>query len=349
MKHVRFVLAGMLFLIPCSMLADGIGPITVNPSNPTDLTPVTFTVSGYTGNLYNLVYSSVTISGNTIRILITAHTGSVTAIGDWTQNISMGTLAPGTYQIEASLLNCQELWSGGYACIVTASTSASLTVNPHPIEVTAAVSNTINCSNPNALVPVAILSTPTFDARSIDHATVRFGPGGASEVHQVQGVPKRHEEDVNGDGLIDLVFHFRLSDAGIGCEAGTATIIGSTFAGLPIQGTGSILTTNASIQSQTEASEEKAGNLTAVARLGDCYPNPFNPTTTIPYTVSTTGFVSLKVYNMLGQEVARLVNEIEQPGKYSIRWDAKGMPSGMYAFRLTREGYTAVRTMLLVK
>jgi hypothetical protein len=64
------------------------------------------------------------------------------------------------------------------------------------------------------------------------------------------------------------------------------------------------------------------------------YPNPFNPSTTIKYNITTTDVVKLKVFNALGQEVATLVNEQKEPGTYSVNWDAKGVASGVYYYRL---------------
>ena len=68
-------------------------------------------------------------------------------------------------------------------------------------------------------LPVAVLSTTTFDATAIDASTVHFGRVGdeASEVHEKKGSAKRHVEDVNGDGLDDMVFHFSLGDTDFSC------------------------------------------------------------------------------------------------------------------------------------
>jgi hypothetical protein len=64
------------------------------------------------------------------------------------------------------------------------------------------------------------------------------------------------------------------------------------------------------------------------------YPNPFNPSTTIKYHVSRNDVVKLKVYNGLGQEVATLVNGEQTPGTYSVQWDARGVASGSYYYRM---------------
>jgi hypothetical protein len=64
------------------------------------------------------------------------------------------------------------------------------------------------------------------------------------------------------------------------------------------------------------------------------YPNPFNPSTNILYSIPNANFVTLKIYDILGNEVRTLVNEFQQPDIYSIRFDAKTLASGIYFFRL---------------
>ncbi len=79
------------------------------------------------------------------------------------------------------------------------------------------------------------------------------------------------------------------------------------------------------------------------------YPNPFNPTTTIGYELSANCFVSLKVYDMLGREVKTLVNEVEKAGGYEVTFDASGLPSGVYFYRLTAGTFVSAKKMLLIK
>ncbi|MCW5768123.1 MAG: T9SS type A sorting domain-containing protein [Phycisphaeraceae bacterium] len=79
------------------------------------------------------------------------------------------------------------------------------------------------------------------------------------------------------------------------------------------------------------------------------YPNPFNPSTTIEYQVAAAEFVSLKVYNLLGQEVATLVNELKQPGTYRTSWNADGEPSGTYFYRMNGGSFNATGRMIVVK
>ena len=81
------------------------------------------------------------------------------------------------------------------------------------------------------------------------------------------------------------------------------------------------------------------------------YPNPFNPSTNLEFGISKLGFVSLKVYDVLGNEVATLVNENLHPGNYNYQLSTVNyqLPSGVYFYRLTTEGFTDTKRMLLIK
>jgi subtilisin-like proprotein convertase family protein len=83
--------------------------------------------------------------------------------------------------------------------------------------------------------------------------------------------------------------------------------------------------------------------------LSQNYPNPFNPSTNIKYTIPKSGAVSLKVFDVLGKEVAVLVNEMKQPGVYDVDFNASHLASGIYFYRIEAGDYTAVKKMMLVK
>ena len=83
--------------------------------------------------------------------------------------------------------------------------------------------------------------------------------------------------------------------------------------------------------------------------LSQNYPNPFNPETHFDFQILNFEFVSLKVFNVLGQEVATLVNEIRQPGSYGVTWNASNVPSGVYFYRLVSGQFSNVKKMLLLK
>ncbi|TAK55020.1 MAG: T9SS type A sorting domain-containing protein, partial [Bacteroidetes bacterium] len=84
-------------------------------------------------------------------------------------------------------------------------------------------------------------------------------------------------------------------------------------------------------------------------RLDQNFPNPFNPSTNLQFHIGKAGFVSMKIYDMLGQEVANLVNEEKQPGDYSVVWDAKELPSGVYACKLISGESLSINKLLLIK
>lgn len=84
-------------------------------------------------------------------------------------------------------------------------------------------------------------------------------------------------------------------------------------------------------------------------RLEQNYPNPFNPTTTLKYQTVSNGFVTLTVYNALGKEVARLVNENQQAGAHEAVFNAEQFSSGVYFYKLQTNGFTETKKMLLLK
>jgi len=79
------------------------------------------------------------------------------------------------------------------------------------------------------------------------------------------------------------------------------------------------------------------------------YPNPFNPSTKIRFTVPEAGLVSMKVYNLLGQEVAILVNEEQAAGVYEVTFDAAQLPSGIYFYSINAGDFVATKKMILLK
>jgi len=91
------------------------------------------------------------------------------------------------------------------------------------------------------------------------------------------------------------------------------------------------------------------GDVPLVFSLGQNYPNPFNPSTTIEFSLPHTGFVTLKVYNILGEAVATLVNEELNVGTYTTQWNASGVASGVYFYRLQAGDFVDTKKLLLLK
>jgi len=94
--------------------------------------------------------------------------------------------------------------------------------------------------------------------------------------------------------------------------------------------------------------EETPGIPTEFA-LRQNYPNPFNPSTTISYDLPKRTHVTLKVYDVMGREVATLVDDDYEAGAHEIVWDASGQASGVYFYRISAEDFTSVRKLLLMK
>ncbi|HEX2788001.1 MAG TPA: T9SS type A sorting domain-containing protein [Ignavibacteria bacterium] len=84
-------------------------------------------------------------------------------------------------------------------------------------------------------------------------------------------------------------------------------------------------------------------------KLYQNFPNPFNPVTKINYKLNANGFVSLVVYNLIGQEVKVLVNDFQEAGTYAVTFDGSELTTGIYIYKLQMNGYTSVRRMTLVK
>jgi hypothetical protein len=98
------------------------------------------------------------------------------------------------------------------------------------------------------------------------------------------------------------------------------------------------------------AVEEQAGlALPTTYALGQNYPNPFNPTTAISYQLPSSGHVSLSVYSLLGTRVASLVNRHQEAGTHVATWDATGVPSGVYFYKIEAGNFTRTMKMVLQK
>ena len=95
--------------------------------------------------------------------------------------------------------------------------------------------------------------------------------------------------------------------------------------------------------------ENNAAELPSEYSLSQNYPNPFNPSTSIKYAVPAAGFVQLKVYDILGREVASLVDGNREAGYYEINFDGSNLASGLYLYRLTAADFVSTKKMLMIK
>ncbi|MCL1827517.1 MAG: T9SS type A sorting domain-containing protein [Candidatus Cloacimonetes bacterium] len=132
----------------------------------------------------------------------------------------------------------------------------------------------------------------------------------------------------------------------------TYTVPGTYTVRLVVNGESSM--TKESYIVVTEATPEIDDTLPDVTYLGDAYPNPFNPSTTIKYSLKTAGSVSLDIYNIKGQKVKTLVEEFQNAGLHNVSWngsDNSGKPisSGVYFYQLKTEDFSSVKKLILLK
>ena len=137
-----------------------------------------------------------------------------------------------------------------------------------------------------------------------------------------------HEQLTGVVNLSDIDFR-PSGDSGIAC--GTGGLITKTL--------------NGGITSIIQSGNSIPGNFL----LSQNYPNPFNPSTGIKFNIAKTGNVSIKVYDIIGKEVATIINQDLNPGTYDINFDASELPSGTYFYRLQTDGFTDTKKMILIK
>ena len=134
---------------------------------------------------------------------------------------------------------------------------------------------------------------------------------------------------------------------------GAGTIIeigtGADLCAGSIEGSGQLLGSGTFCGNPTGIESEDDNKLPTEFALGQNYPNPFNPGTKISWQSPVSSHQTLKVYDMLGNEVATLVDEYREAGNYEIKFDASKLASGVYLYRLQADNYTFTRKMTLIK
>jgi hypothetical protein len=205
-----------------------------------------------------------------------------------------------------------------------------------------------------AVLPVAILGSPTVDVTDIDPSTVRLN--GVAPIRwsfeDVGNVDGDNDCDCDGpqdsDGLTDLTLKFSRYDIALAIDAvappvGTEIPLALTGAyddGMPFEGVDCITIVG--------KGGPKGGGKNS-AGPGYPNPNPFNPVTRISYTLPGTQHVRLAVYDVAGRLVQELVNEVKGAGEHVVEWNAGRLPSGVYFYRFQAGGETFVRRATLLK
>lgn len=206
-----------------------------------------------------------------------------------------------------------------------------------------------SCPNPlnvqdKGNIPVAILGTSDFDVLNIDPATILF-EGVAPIRWAIEDVttPVADDEQCDcttdgPDGFDDLTLKFDAQEivAALGSvndgDELVLTITGSLLNGTPIKGSNCVIIkakdklNKSLILNPSQVSEEYA--------LFENFPNPFNPITTIQFTIPEQSFVKLEIYNSLGEKVTTLVSKELEAGTHSFNWNANNLSSGIYFYRI---------------
>jgi len=128
--------------------------------------------------------------------------------------------------------------------------------------------------------------------------------------------------------------------------------VGQNFVGLARQGNAMVtpgFLADTLFRSVVVSVAEDEDDVPLTYELRQNYPNPFNPTTIIRYQLPLQSYVTLKVFDILGRDVATLVNEVKQPGTYSVQWHASGVASGVYFCRLQAGQFSAMKKMVLMR
>lgn len=137
--------------------------------------------------------------------------------------------------------------------------------------------------------------------------------------------------NVNGDGLVDM------SDI---------LIVNNNSSNIIIKKTPESVTQKLKVKfNDKELKQNSAEDL----KLNDNYPNPFNPVTKISYELRVTNYVSLKVFDIVGKDVATLINEMQNAGTHSVTFDASNLSSGTYFYKLESGGFSILKKMMVVK
>ena len=106
---------------------------------------------------------------------------------------------------------------------------------------------------------------------------------------------------------------------------------------------------SASVQVTTELLSNDLLDIPTEFALNGCYPNPFNPSTTVEYAIPEISNVKISILDITGREVDILINGIQTPGFHQIKWDAQNLPAGIYMVMMRTDDFTQVQKIMLLK
>ena len=275
------------------------------------------------------------------------------ANGSWSgYSYWVGALATGWY---INILNAVEVPSGPYEVAFDIKPTSC----PNPLNLKLFEKPKNSFSRKGGVLPVAILGTEDFDVHDIDVSSVML-EGIAPLRHDYEDVTAPYTGDMDcgcttdgPDGYMDLTFKFsKALIAGAVAPAYDGNRIPLTITGLLNDGTEFEGVDCVLIRSSVDELPTLA--LSNEVVLGGATPNPFNPSTTIKYSLPSRGEVSIKVYNMKGMLVRTLVEGVVDAGDHNVIWngrDAIGSPvaTGVYLYKIHTADTDIVKKMALIK
>ncbi|MBL7075456.1 T9SS type A sorting domain-containing protein [candidate division KSB1 bacterium] len=246
-------------------------------------------------------------------------------------------------------------YSIGYATVTVTIVEVDIDIKPQRCP------NRLNVRREKRL-KVAILGTQDFDVNDIDVTTIEL-QGVAPKRWRIRDVstPVADPEDVcdctsdGRDGFNDLKLEFKtreiveaLGDVEDGDEV-VLTLTANLNDGTPIEGYDCVIIINRRHSGKPIVSDVNEVSFPKSYQLSQNYPNPFNPITTIKYGLPKESKVTLKVFDILSQEVATLVDEHQSAGYHQINWNAADHSSGIYFYQIQAGEFQKVRKMVLLK
>lgn len=318
-------------------------------------------------NIFQLIPSSTNASD---RALVTVSQGGAVDSAFVNQQAASGWMLAGTYHflpsdsIEAKIIN-----AGGYGptSIVLRADAIRISWHGESVETQFIVDNdgpgyaefgTWSQSVAQAYGPTSRFANLTPPGASASFST-RVLLGGMYDIEEI--VPKSTNAanhalyTVAAEGKnIDSVYLDQSTGSGEWIKIGRYSFTANTLVEVRVidaggHTSGVVLRADAVRVTLDPATSVQSPELPMQFGLEPNYPNPFNPETAVGYQLSEASDVRLTVYDLLGREVAVLVNETLPAGAYKATWDASKFPSGVYLCRIQAGGFTAVRKMVLVK
>ncbi|HUF09566.1 MAG TPA: T9SS type A sorting domain-containing protein [Rhodothermales bacterium] len=171
-------------------------------------------------------------------------------------------------------------------------------------------------------------------------------PSGLAEVLQIMD-----DVVISSFGIVTIEFRTIRFIGPLQQTAGKSALQGM-FAAVELEEDGSVSDVTYTVfeaDGGASTAAEDVAELPSGIRLDPSYPNPFNPTTTIPFSVENSGSAVITIHDMLGRQVDVILDGVVAAGAHTVAWDAAGHPSGMYHVRLSVDGQVRARTVVLQK